>query len=264
MNTYTTTNYVHYYEINSQRQASPVTVLNYIEESAVRLSEACGYGSGRLMDKGLIWILTYWSVRMNRYPVWMENVLVETRVLKFERFYAFREFTISNENNSTLGSAVSRWILYDIHRNRPVRVPSEIAEAFKVNCGKDNQGNSIILPEVEVAETYEPGLEFRVRLSDIDTYNHVNNTRYVEWMLEAVPFEIHQEFYPASLEISYRKETVYGAYVLSEARQEPEVSGTIKIYHRIRDKAAGAELARAVTVWKKVQHPPGVQPLQQN
>ena len=80
MNTYTTTNYVHYYEINSQRQASPVTVLNYFEETAVRQSEACGYGIGRLMDKGLIWILTYWSVRMNRYPVWMEKVLAETRV----------------------------------------------------------------------------------------------------------------------------------------------------------------------------------------
>ena len=54
MNTYTTTNYVHYYEINSQRQASPVTVLSYFEETAVRQSEACGYGIGRLMDKGLI------------------------------------------------------------------------------------------------------------------------------------------------------------------------------------------------------------------
>jgi acyl-ACP thioesterase len=111
-------------------------------------------------------------------------------------------------SNSILGSAFSRWILYDIHRNRPVRVPSEIAEAFMVNGGKDNQSNSITLPEVEVADSYEPGLEFRVRLSDIDTYNHVNNTRYVEWILEAVPFKIHQEFYPASLEISYRKSNV--------------------------------------------------------
>ena len=51
-----------------------------------------------------------------------------------------------------------------------------------------------------------------------------------------------------------QKETVYGAYVLSEARQEPEVSGTIKIYHRIRDKAAGAELARSGYCVEKVQH----------
>ena len=57
--------------------------------------------------QGVNLILTNWLVRMNRYTRLMENVLVETRVLKFERFYAFREFTISNENNSTLGSAVS-------------------------------------------------------------------------------------------------------------------------------------------------------------
>ena len=134
-----------------------------------------------------------------------------------------------------------------------------------MNCGKDNQGNSIILPEVEVAETYEPGLEFRVRLSDIDTYNHVNNTRYVEWMLEAVPFEIHPGILSRFTGDLLQKRKLFMAPMcFPSARQEPEVSGTIKIYHRIRDKAAGAELARAVTVWKKVQHPPGVQPLQQN
>lgn len=62
MSTYEIKNSVHYYEINTQRQASPMAVLNYFEETAVRQSEACGYGIGRLIDQCLIWILTNWSI----------------------------------------------------------------------------------------------------------------------------------------------------------------------------------------------------------
>jgi len=225
-----------------------MAVLNYFEETAVRHSEACGYGIGRLIDKGLAWILTNWSVHMERYPAWMENVIVETRVLNFERFYAFRKFKISDEHNNLLGFADSRWIFYDFNRNRPVRVPEEIAEAFGV---KNQKNEGIKFPEIEIADSYGPGLEFRVRLSDIDTNNHVNNTRYVEWMLEAVPCHIHQEFFPASLEVAYKKEAVYGAHVLSEVKRETGLPEHLKFSHRITDKVSGAELARATTLWRK-------------
>jgi acyl-ACP thioesterase len=248
MSTYEIKNSVHYYEINIQRQASPMAVLNFFEETAVRQSEACGYGIGRLIDQGLIWILTNWSINMERYPGWMENVLVETRVCKFERFYAFREFKIRDEQNNILGTAVSRWIFYDLNRNRPVRVPLEIAEAFGVNHQKNED---IKFAGIEIPDSYDPGMEFRVRLSDIDTNNHVNNTRYVEWMLEAVPFPIHQAFFPASLEVAYKKEAVYGEDVLSEVKQEPDLPGHLKFCHRITEKVTGAELARAITLWKK-------------
>jgi medium-chain acyl-[acyl-carrier-protein] hydrolase len=121
-------NHVHFYEINIQRQASPVTILNYFEETAARQSEECGYGIGKLLCRGLIWVLTNWSMQMVRYPGWMEKVLVETRVCSFERFYAFREFKIRDKNNEILGTAASQWIYYDLDRNRPVRVPPEIIE----------------------------------------------------------------------------------------------------------------------------------------
>ncbi|MDD2553272.1 MAG: thioesterase [Desulfotomaculaceae bacterium] len=83
MNKFEMKNRDHYYEINSHRLASPVTLLNYIEEVAVRHSEACGYGLSKLMSRGLIWILTNWSIQIERYPSWMENVLVETKVFIF-------------------------------------------------------------------------------------------------------------------------------------------------------------------------------------
>lgn len=250
MSTFEMNNHVHYYEINSQRLASPVTILNYFEEVAARQSEKCGYGLGKLMSRGLIWILTNWSIQMERYPEWMEDVSVETRVCSFERFYAFREFKIRDKNKKIMGAAASRWIFYDLKRNRPVRVPPEIAGAFGVDL---EQSAGSKFPEIQTAQFYEQKLEFRVRLSDIDMYKHVNNTRYVEWMLEAVPAYIHRECLPSRLEVAYKKETVFGARVVSFAGQKLQDNGDIEFIHKVTDKTTGAELARAVSLWKRLE-----------
>lgn len=248
MSAYEMNNHVHYYETNSQRRASPITVLNYFEEVAARQSEECGYGLGKLMSRGLIWILTNWSMQVQRYPGWMEDVLVETKVCSFDRFNAFREFKITDKNKNVLVTAASRWIFYDINRKRPVRVPPEIAEAFGVEL---KQAADRKFTEIEASELYEHRMEFRVRLSDIDMNRHVNNTRYVEWMLEAVPVHIHHEYFPASLEVAYKKETVYGAQIISYAEQKSKNNGHIEFLHTVADKTTGAELARAVTIWRK-------------
>jgi acyl-ACP thioesterase len=243
-----TKNHVHYYEINNHRQATPVTVLNYFEEAAVRQSEECGCGVGKLIGRGLIWVLTNWSMQMVRYPGWMEEVLAETRVCRFERFYAFRQFYIRDKNNNLLGSADTQWIFYDLNRNRPVRVPPEIIEAFGVDPGLTAVCN---FPVIGTAASYEHRMEFGVRISDIDMNRHVNNTRYVEWMLEAVPIHVHREYFPAAIEIAYKKETMYGAQVVSEINQKSHNYECMEFLHKITDKATGAELARAATLWKK-------------
>ncbi|MFX4260793.1 acyl-[acyl-carrier-protein] thioesterase [Pelotomaculum propionicicum] len=250
MSTFTINNRVHYYEINSQRLASPVTVLNFFEEVAARQSEECGYGLGKLMSQGQIWILTNWSIQMERYPGWMEDVIVETKVCSFERFYAYREFKIRDKNKMILGTADSRWIFYDLKRNRPVRVPPDIAVVFGVD-GMQAAGGRF--PEIESAESCEQKLEFMVRLSDIDMYRHVNNTRYVEWMLEAVPVDVHREYLPVKIEVAYKKETVYGSRVISCAAQKQRDDGGIEFLHQVTDKITGAELARAATQWKRVE-----------
>ena len=243
-------NHVHYYEINSQRQATPVTVMNYFEEAAVRQSEERGCGVGKLIGRGLIWVLTNWSMQMVRYPGWMEEVLVETRVCRFERFYAFRQFKIKDKKNNILGTADTQFIFYDLNRNRPVRVPPEIIEAFGINPEQTAVSN---FPAIETAASYENRIEFGVRISDIDMNRHVNNTRYVEWMLETVPLQIHREYFPASIEVAYKKETMYGAQVVSETNQKSQSNDCMEFLHKVTDKADGSELARAATLWRKAE-----------
>jgi len=68
-----------------------------------------------------------------------------------------------------------------------------------------------IFPEAQDAQTTLA--EFKVRNSDIDQNNHVNNTKYSQWVLDAVPFELHRDHQIQSYSINFLAETKLGDVV---------------------------------------------------
>ena len=45
------------------------------------------------MSKGeYAWLLLRWDVKVNRYPDYLENVVVQTIPYSMDRFYAYRRF----------------------------------------------------------------------------------------------------------------------------------------------------------------------------
>lgn len=75
---------------------------------------------------------------------------------------------------------------------------------------------------------------FHVRRSDIDKNGHVNNARYVDWMLEGIQDDLAHNYQLTELEVVYKKETRYGTNVLSECQK---INSTSPEYlHRILDE----------------------------
>ena len=68
-----------------------------------------------------------------------------------------------------------------------------------------------------------PELErrFEVRRGDLDALGHVNNTRYVEWALDAVPDEVLDGLHPAGVDVEFRREALPGDVVLSRTARAP-------------------------------------------
>lgn len=260
MRTFKTSIPVNYYDLNLHQELSPVSLLNFLEETAIRHSKSVGVGVEKLLALGKGWLLTRWSVQMDRYPKWGETVNIETWPFRFERFYATREFSITDKDHQILGRATSLWIFFDLNRKRPVRIPPEIIEAYGTSEERMVHDPFSDLPQIKNAAYETP---FRVRLSDIDTNDHVNNIKYVEWTLESLPPEVHRNFQLASLEVAYCKETNFGCTIRAEAAEaeagiqtetetKAEIADSDKIFlHKItnRDKDHVAALAR--TIWKK-------------
>lgn len=238
---------VHYYEVNQYQEATPVSVLNYLEETAIAHSEAVGLGLNKLKSEGLAWVLNRWSVQMGRYPQWNEKIIVETWPSNFERFYATRQFYVKDLKGEILGRATSLWIFLNIEKKRPLRIPAENMLPY----GLDSQGVlEQPFSELDNVENSEVLKEFYVRRSDIDTNEHVNNTKYMEWVLETVPTEIYQGHILQSFEVMYKKEVGFGS-IISATCQPIGESAKSTFAHTIKESHQGYNLALAKTHWVK-------------
>lgn len=235
---------VHYYEINQYSEATPVTLLNYLEETAIAHSDAVGLGYKKLMSMGIAWLLNQWLVEIERPPHWNERVTVETWPSDFHRFYATREFRMRDEKGNIICRASSRWVLLNLEKKRPVRVPTDYTEAYGFDPERAIDGEFGELPEIEEMVATK---DFLVRREDIDTNNHVNNTRYITWFLEAVPQEIYNDNILSELNVLFKKEAGLGSIISSSCAKNSED----EYLHHIIDKNNHQLLTAGVTKWRK-------------
>lgn len=238
---------VHYFEVDQHQEATPVTILRYLEETAIAHSEAVGLGIKNLREQGIAWLLNRWSVQMDRYPIWNEKIVVETWPSYFERFYATRQFAIKDKKGALIGKATSLWIFLNIERKRPVRIPNKIMLPYGLNeytVMDEPFGELYSLPDTETVK------EFYVRRSDIDTNKHVNNTRYLDWVLETISDEIYENYSLESFEILYKKEIGFGEMVSARSKILTDITKPV-VAHTICNKEQGLDLAQARTSWSK-------------
>ncbi|OLN28872.1 acyl-[acyl-carrier-protein] thioesterase [Desulfosporosinus metallidurans] len=240
---------VHYHEVNPLEEATPLTMLHYLEDAAIAHSEAVGYGVGRLKTEQRAWILNRWNLQIERYPIYGEKVIIETWPSNFERFYATREFIIRNHKQEIIGRATSLWIFINTQTKRPLRIGLEFRDAYGLDAVRAIEDHFNQLHAVKEGEGGSKGEQaFLVRRSDIDTNGHVNNANYLQWMLEVIPEDVYKNNHLASLEIIYKKETTYGSSIRSKCYVKGLEQINPEFGHVILDEM-GQELAIAKTVW---------------
>jgi hypothetical protein len=87
-----------------------------------------------------------------------------------------------------------------------------------------------------------------VRYSDIDVNGHVNNSRYVGWIMDSYPVEFHRNHSVCSLEVNYLGETV-GDDAISLLSKEAAPGE----YWHSAVKTGGGEVCRTRVKWLNCQ-----------
>ncbi|CEP68942.1 Acyl-ACP thioesterase [Moorella glycerini] len=248
LNTYQRSYQVHYYETNFMLEASPVTVLGYLEETATWHSETAGNSIASLNAAGRGWVVYRYHLQVSRYPRWQEKITVTTWVERFQRCFAYRNFYIHDAGGNLLGRAASVWIFLDIASKKPLRIPPAVSAPYGLYPEAAIPAGFSELPTLE-----SPSItaEFTVGAADMDINHHANNKRYINWLLESVPLEVHRQAFPATIEIVYKKDARYGDHILSESQELKAGDGTRCYLHRLTCPKKELELALARTTWQE-------------
>ncbi|NLL81865.1 MAG: acyl-ACP thioesterase [Tissierellia bacterium] len=211
---------VPYYDCNKNGLVRPASILSYMGEVSTIQSVGLGVGISELYDNNMAWMLNRWKVRFLEYPRPRDKIKVETWCSSIDRFYALREFAIYNMAGEKIIKASTQWVLLDTIKKRPKRVPQTMVDIYGAISEK-HFTDFYDFKDVSRIEMRDV-VDFHVRKSEIDYNNHVNNAKYLDWMLEAIPVEIDENHLLYELEIMYKKEIKYGETIYSSFTRNDE------------------------------------------
>ncbi|WP_394336362.1 hypothetical protein [Balneicella halophila] len=145
------------------------------------------------------------------------------------------------------------WVFFDIKRRRPTQILSQVKERWSI-C-KDESIQCNIYKKIKPVVTPDFHLRYKVNRFDTDTNKHVNNIRYLQWVLESIPDEIIDNYYMFSIDGRFISEATYGQTVISMTQMlHKEDSEDKSFLHTVKVENTGLVCATAQTVWRKLKN----------
>ncbi|MCW5963574.1 MAG: hypothetical protein KIT83_06010 [Bryobacterales bacterium] len=137
----------------------------------------------QLLTTGRTWVLRSLSGSA-RAPRFLEPCRVTTWASsRSAGIRAWRDFLMESATGERLVVATSLWLMLDVARWKLIRLPAEVFAM--VNPEPEPALEPMEIGEDFAAERSQD--EIRVHWLDVDLNGHVNNVRYLDWMLAAIP-----------------------------------------------------------------------------
>ncbi|KAL3696425.1 hypothetical protein R1sor_010501 [Riccia sorocarpa] len=227
------------YEVGVDKTASIETLLNHFQETALNhvwMSGLAGDGFGAtrgMITNNLIWVVTRMHVQIERYPTWGDVVEIDTWVLASGKNGMRRDWLIRDyKSGQILARATSTWVMMNQKTRRLSKMPDEVRAEISPHYLErsailEKNSEKIVRLEEDAAEYVRSNLT--PRRSDLDMNQHVNNVKYIGWMLESLPSPVSEGHELTKMTLEYRRECNQSDVVQSMTSPEipsPSVSGS--------------------------------------
>ncbi len=236
-----------YFEMNEFGFASPTTILTLLEETAADHCHAIDHSLYQLAEQNIGWVLISGVMQMDRYPKYKEKITIRTWLHKYTTIKGFRENLIYDKQNNIIGRAKGLWIFFDIARRRPVQIFNDIRNKWSLSPEECIDYDISRKIEAVVKPDYQS--IFKVNRYDTDMIKHVNNIRYLQWVVESIPDEIIDNYYLYSIDGRFNSEAHYGQTLMSLTKVEEQEN---TFTHSIKIEGLDKVCARATTTWKRI------------
>ncbi len=235
------------YEVDCRNRLSILSMFNFMQEAASRHAAALGVSVHQLLAENYTWLLSRLKIKFAAAPGWNDQIRVNTWPSGTQQLFALRDFKMKDADNQIIAAAISAWLVIDLQKRRPVRIAPFVERL------KPLEGSHILndrLDKLPALSNPVHEKSFVVRYSDLDINQHVNNVKFVEWVVEGLPAAVLNTSVPSELEINFLAEAFHEDRILAAcAPQNPD---NTKFHHSLARRQDGRELARAMTKWRKV------------
>jgi acyl-ACP thioesterase len=157
-------------------------LLRYAQDIAWIHSERLGFTREWYADRGLFWVVRAAELVVLEPLPLGRTITLTTEVIGFRRVWARRR-TEGRLGDGTLALwGHTDWVLVDVERGLPGRLPPEFLARFDVPPQPFQPGRVALPPPPASPDAHQS----QVRPSDIDPMGHVNNAAYLDYLEEAL------------------------------------------------------------------------------
>lgn len=213
----------------------------HMQDIAAEHADHLHVGFQNLIQHNWIWVLTALRLKVKEYPKWNTNLKLATWPTHKERFYYYRDFHFTDTEEQSLAIVSTQWVVLDLNTRRPVRSDLPFEHAF--HYGEpifEDSFRKMKLPDIQ-AESHP----YKVHYLDLDINKHVNNVRYVEWIIQNLSSDYLETHQLNELQIYFLNEAHMNQNVDIKNLKENSTQ-----HHTIIRKEDSKEIIRAKTIWK--------------
>ncbi|KAA9301693.1 MULTISPECIES: acyl-[acyl-carrier-protein] thioesterase [Aerococcus] len=176
--------------------------------------------------RGYNWIVLSHHFACQSRPRLGDKVRLETGIIEVNRFFVYRYYHFYNSDGQVVIKGQSQFSLMDLEARKIVRIPDQFQA--------ENSGLKAERPYRFKKNLGEPDLssEARVQYTEIDANQHVNNSVYLNWVINQVAGTFLASRAVQAFDISYDHELGLGqAYQLASRIEEQEDSA--QTWHQV-------------------------------
>ncbi|CAL1399129.1 unnamed protein product [Linum trigynum] len=219
------------FDIDRHKKATIAALMRQIQDSACNHATRCSgvelgrFASTPFMTKNnLGWVITCIQMVVDQYPAWRDVLQVDTWTYTVGKNGLANDWVILNEKTGqTLVRATNTCVMMNYETRRLHKFVQEVRD--ELACCIVPVEESVIpkneqrLPRLdfETAEHVTSGLTSR--WFDLDVNHHVNNVKYVDWILDSVPRSLPEGHELREMTIQFRKEVAIDTVVHSLSRR---------------------------------------------
>lgn len=159
----------------------------------------------QLWDKDMMhdygWVVAKQTLHLDK-PIYLNDEIELMTIAGKNTMVSFPRYYFISKEGKQIGYCSSIWTLIDMKKRRIV-APKRIGMTVPII------NHNLTLEEPKNIDINIPMTYIQTRqvcYSDVDTNQHMNNTRYIQWALDIIDYHIHKDYFISDITIQYKKE----------------------------------------------------------
>lgn len=196
------------YNCDVKGNLSLTSIMKELERVATQQLDGKGLNYIKMKNENMIFVVTKVNMRILRVPKSREEIKIMTTPQFTKGPYFMRKSQIGTMDGELLVECQAAWVLVDPDSRRILR-PTDFK--YDMDWNKDEPCDmDIFKKSVELTQNATTSYIKKVRYSDLDANNHMNNTLYATVIVDALPSINTMEKDITELYLHYQKECRLG------------------------------------------------------